>query len=117
GDPARFLQQVNDTLKRLYVANAQTGWVAQTFITEDTEAIDARATQAAADATGRYAKDAARFDAASVSPEQRRQLVVLKNSLVLATPSDPRQAEEVTKLNVRMRAMYGKGKLCPDPAK
>jgi peptidyl-dipeptidase A len=113
----QFLDTVNDTLKKLYVANAETGWVAQNFITDDTEAIDARATQAAADATAKYAKDSTRFDKVDVPADQRRELTVLKNSLVLATPSDPKEAEEVTKLNARLRAMYGKGKWCPDPAK
>ena len=42
---------------------------------------------------------------------------MLKVSLVLATPADAKEAEEVTQLNSRMRAAYGKGKWCPDPAK
>jgi peptidyl-dipeptidase A len=113
----QFLGRVNDDLTRLYVANAQTGWVAQNFITDDTEAIDARETQAAADATARFAKDSTRFDKVELPPGDRRQLTVLKNSLVLATPSDPKEAEEVTRLNSRLRAMYGKGRWCPDPAK
>jgi peptidyl-dipeptidase A len=116
-DARQFLRRVNDDLTRLYVANAQTGWVAQNFITDDTEAIDARETQAAADATARYAKDSTRFDKVELPSADRRQLTVLKNSLVLATPSDSKEAEEVTRLNSRLRAMYGKGKWCPDPAK
>jgi len=116
-EATQFLGRVNDDLARLYVANAQTGWVAQNFITDDTEAIDARETQAAADATARYAKESTRFDKLELPAPERRQLTVLKNSLVLATPSDPKEAEEVTRLNSRMRAMYGKGKWCPDPAK
>jgi peptidyl-dipeptidase A len=113
----QFLGRVNEDLTRLYVANAQTGWVAQNFITDDTEAIDARGTQAAADATARYAKESTRFDTLELAAADRRQLTVLKNSLVLATPADPKEAEEVTRLNSRLRAMYGKGKWCPDPAK
>src|SRR3954469_2021995 len=96
GDAKQFLGRVNDDLMRLSVANAQTGWVAQNFITDDTEAVDARAPQAAADATARYAKEATRFDSVDVAADQRRQLTVLKNSLVLATPTDPKEAEEVT---------------------
>src|SRR3954470_21312789 len=116
-EATQFLGRVNDDLLRLYVANAQTGWGGANFITDDTEAVDARATQAAADATARYAKEATRFDKLDLPPADRRQLTVLKNSLVLATPSDPKEAEEVTRLNSRLRAMYGKGKWCTDPAK
>jgi peptidyl-dipeptidase A len=39
----------------------------------------------------------------------------LKLSLVLATPGDPREAEEVTRIATRLNAMYGKGKWCVDP--
>ncbi len=116
-DAGAFLENANATLLKLGVANAQTGWVAQNFITEDTEAIDARATQVAADAAASFAKEATKFDKLSVSPEQRRQLDLLKVSLVLATPKDPKESEELTQVVSRMRATYGKGKWCPDPAK
>ena len=46
----------------------------------------------------------------------RRQLDLLKVSLVLATPSDPTASEEITQIVSRMRGTYGKGKWCPDPA-
>ena len=54
-----FLTDVDATLKRVGIAAAQAGWVAQTYITEDTEAIDARETQAAIEAVARFAKEAA----------------------------------------------------------
>jgi peptidyl-dipeptidase A len=112
-----FLDTVNATLLKLGVASSQAGWVAQNFITDDTEALDARATQQLADATAKFAKDSTRFDKVELPADQRRQLDLLKVSLVLATPSDPKEAEEVTQLVSRMRSTYGKGKWCPDPAK
>jgi peptidyl-dipeptidase A len=116
-DAKKFLDTVNDTVKRLGVANNRTGWVAQTYITDDTEAIDARATQEAVDATARFAKESTRFDRVEVPPDQRRQLQLLKLSLVMATPSDPKEAEELTTIASRLRATYGKGKWCPDSAR
>jgi peptidyl-dipeptidase A len=112
-----FLDTVNATLLKLGVAGSQAGWVAQNFITDDTEALDARSTQQLADATAKFAKDSTRFDKVELPADQRRQLDLLKVSLVLATPSDPKEAEEVTQLVSRMRSTYGKGKWCPDPAK
>lgn len=109
-----FLGTVDDTLRRLGIASAQAGWVAQNFITEDTEALDARATQQLADAAARFAKDATRFDGVALPADQRRQLDLLKVSLVLATPSDPKEAAEVTEIVSRMRSTYGKGKWCPE---
>jgi peptidyl-dipeptidase A len=116
-DAKKFIDDVNGTLLKLGVAGSQAGWVAQNFITEDTEALDARGTQQLADAGAKYAKESTRFDKVQLPADQRRQLDLLKVSLVLATPADPKEAEEVTQLNSRMRAAYGKGKWCPDPAK
>ena len=112
-----FLTNVNATLLKLGVAGSQAGWVAQNFITDDTEALDSRATQALSDATAKFAKEAVRFDKVELPADLRRQLDVLKVSLVLATPSDAKASEELTQIVSRMRGIYGKGKWCPDPAK
>jgi len=42
---------------------------------------------------------------------------LLKLSLTLATPSDAKEAEEVSQIVSRLDADYGKGKWCADPAK
>jgi peptidyl-dipeptidase A len=112
-----FLDDVNATLLRLGIASAQAGWVAQNFITEDTEALDSRATQALSDASAKFAKEAVRFDKVTLPGDLRRQLDVLKVSLVLATPADPKASAELTQIVSRMRGTYGKGKWCPDPAR
>ena len=62
-------------------------------------------------------KESTRFDAVQLPEDLRRQLDVLKVSLVLATPKDPKESEELTQIVSRMRSTYGKGKWCPDPAK
>jgi peptidyl-dipeptidase A len=112
-----FLDTVNETLTKVGIEASQAGWVAQNYITEDTEAMDAHASQMYADTTARFAKEATRFDNVQVPDDQRRQLNLLKLSLVLATPQDPKESEEVTKLNSKMRSVYGRGKFCPDAAK
>lgn len=112
-----FLANVDESLTRLAIAGNQAGWVAQTFITPDTEAIDARTNQEVIAAQARFAKESTRFDHVDVSPEERRQLNLLKLSLVMAAPADSQEAEELTRIASRMRASYGKGKFCPDSAK
>ena len=116
-DAKTFLDNVNETLKRLGVEQGRAGWVQQTFITDDTEAIAARANQLAIDAAARFAKEAVRFDKADVPADQRRQLNLLKVGLVMATPSDPKESEELTKTTARLESAYGKGKWCPDATK
>ena len=57
-----FVDEVNATLLKLDIAAAQAGWVAQTYITADTQAMSARASQVITDAIAKYAKASTRFD-------------------------------------------------------
>jgi peptidyl-dipeptidase A len=102
---------------RLGIEAAQAGWVAQNFITEDTEALDARANQQVIEAVARFAKEAAAFNNIEVPPDARRQLDLLKLSLVMVTPSDPGEATELTRIASGLRSTYGRGKWCADASK
>jgi len=113
----KFLDEANDAMLRLGTAQGQTGWVAETYITDDTEAISAAANQAFSDEIAKLAKASTRFDHLDLPADLRRQLNLLKLSLTLATPSDPKKSEELTKIAAGLEAAYGKGKFCPDPAK
>ena len=110
----QFLAGVNETMLRLGIEAGRADWVYSTYITQDTEALNARADQAYIDAVARFGKEAARFDAVEVPADQRRQLDLLKLALELVTPSDPALAEEVTTLASGMEAAYGRGKWCED---
>jgi len=116
-DAKQFLDGVNDTMKRLQIEQNQSGWVQQNFITDDTEALAARVNQRVIDAIARFAKESARFDKVAVGAGERRQLNLLKLALVMVTPSDPKEGEELTSIMARLESTYGKGKWCADPAK
>jgi len=112
-EPGAFLKEANDTLLRLGIEAQQAGWVAQTYITQDTEALDARATGAFVTASTDLAKRAARLPTASLSADQQRQIAVLKNTLTMAAPEDAKEAAELAQLVSEMRGMYGRAKSCP----
>jgi len=116
-DAKKFMDDVNDTLFKLALEASQAGWVSETYITDDTSALFARANQRLIDKTAQYAKEAVRFDKVDVAPDIRRQLNILKVSLVMATPSNPKEGEELTKIAADLDATYGKGKWCEDPKK
>src|SRR5262245_64909190 len=82
-DAKAFLDNVNQTTLKLAVEASRAGWVQQTYITDDTEALSARASQAANDAGARFAKEATKYDHIDIGPTERRELDVLKTSLVL----------------------------------
>src|SRR5712692_83489 len=113
----KFLDSANQTTLKLGIDQGRAGWVQQTFITDDTEVLSAQASQAANDAGVRFAKEATKFERVEVPPDERRQLNLLKTSLVLAPPSDPKESDELAKIMARLESTYGKGKWCADAAK
>src|SRR5712691_7391000 len=115
-DAKAFLDHVNQTMLKLGVEQNQAGWVQQTYITDDTDAVAARANQRYIDAVASFVKDATRFDKLDLPADQRRQLNVLKTSLVMVTPSDPKESEELTTIMARLESAYGKGKWCTNKA-
>ena len=111
----KFIDEVNATMLRLGTEQGQAGWTYSTYITPDTEALNARANQNFIDAVAKYAKDAAKYDGVELPSDIRRQLNLLKLSLTMVTPADKAEAEELTKITARMESAYGRGKWCEDP--
>ena len=116
-DGKKFMDDVNETVFKLSLEAGQAGWVSETYITDDSTALFARANQRFIDKTAQYAKEAVRFDGVNVAPDVRRELNLLKVSLVMATPSNPAEGEELTKIAANLDATYGKGKWCEVPNK
>ena len=112
-----FLKEANETTLRLGTVAGTAGWIYSTNITRDTEDLNARTNELAIDAGKRLAKEAAKYDQAQVTPEERRQLNLLKLALEVVTPSDSKESEELTKIGSGLEATYGKGKWCRDASK
>jgi peptidyl-dipeptidase A len=112
-DARAFLEEANRELLRLGNASSRAGWTQATYITPDTEQMAADANEALVSALTRRAQDATRFDGVDLPPLERRQLVVLKNTLTMSAPPDPKEAEELTRIVARMEGTYGRGKYCP----
>ena len=113
-DADRFLADANQTLLRLGIEEQRAGWVAENFITTDTEALAARADQIQSEAAVRLAKESVRFDHVDVPPDRRRQLQLLKVALTVATPADPKESAELARILASLDAAYGRGKWCKD---
>ncbi len=109
----KFIDDAEQKLLALGVDAQRADWIKSTFITDDTELIAAKLEQRAIDATVGYAKQSTRFDGLPLDPVTARKFKLLKLSLAIATPSDPKEAEELTQITARMEGTYGKGKYCP----
>src|SRR5438552_1184079 len=108
--PKEFLDGVNDTMRGLEIEQNRAGWVQQNFITDDTEALEAKVNQRVIETIARFAKEATRYDKVDVPADQRRQLNLLKLALVMAAPPASKEAEELTKIMAGLETAYGKGK-------
>ena len=115
-DATRF---VNDAEPRLAAANVEqqrAEWVAENFITYDTQAIAAAASEKQIALGIDLAKQAAKFDhVANLPYDIRRKLDLIKLALTNVAPSDPARTAEVSKIAADMTATYGAGKYCPKP--
>nr|WP_276077645.1 M2 family metallopeptidase [Sorangium sp. Soce836] len=108
-----FLAGVDRDLRRLRLQAARAGWINQTFITDDTDALSASAEEASMEYLNRTMKAARRFDGLALPADLARQLTLLKISTALPAPSDPAERAELAALSVEMTSLYGKGKYCP----
>src|SRR5687767_13999669 len=108
-----FVEEAEARLLELYEEAGRAGWVQATYITDDTEILAAKANERAIAAGVEYAKKATRFDKLKLPEDVARKLKLLKVGLTLAAPSNPKDSEEVTRLQASMEGTYGKGKYCP----
>ena len=102
---------------KLGVEAGQAGWVHSTYITPDTEALNARADRLLIEAMARFAKEAARSIRSPCRP----------TSAASSTCSSSRSSKSRRRIRQKRRsspssrrasrATYGRGKWCKDPAK
>jgi peptidyl-dipeptidase A len=85
-------------------------WVQNTYITDDTNWLVAKANAESTALSVRYAKEAARFDGVAVDPVVRRKLALMKQALVLPAPSRPGAGQELAEIQARLDTLYATGK-------
>jgi len=113
-DARQFIDSAEQRLLALGIDAQHADWIKDTYITGDTEEISAKLDQRAIDAQVDYAKQSTRFDGLALDPVTARKIRILKLGLTLATPSDPKESEELTRIASGLEGAYGKGKWCPN---
>jgi peptidyl-dipeptidase A len=108
-----FLDRAQSKLLELSVQDQRAGWVKSTFITYDSEILAAKADEEQIAATMQLAKESTRFNGLKMPEDMARQFRLLRLSLDLAAPSDPKEAQELTQVAARMEGTYGSGSYCP----
>ena len=104
-----FIQSVAQEKRRLMILEAQASWINQNFINDDTTSLAALAKQKLIEANVRFAMDAANYDHITVNDDQRRTLNLLKQSIVLPSPLDPKKSKKLASISTKMNSIYGQG--------
>src|SRR5579864_9366971 len=91
----RFISQAETRLLDLRIKNGRASWVAENFITDDTEAISADAEGAVKAATADLAREARRYEKLSLPPDVARKFKLLKLSVDIPAPRDPAAQAEL----------------------
>ena len=115
-DARRFLNRVEKTLLSLNVDASRADWVKSTYITDDTETLAAQANEKLINASVEFVKQSKQFETLTLPPDLARKMHLLRVSLTVAAPSDPKEAGELSQIIASMEGTYGKGKYCPGSA-
>ena len=114
-DAQAFMNQAEAQLKDMSVKANRAQWVQENFITDDTEALAADASDQITTLTEDLVEQAKRFDGLAMPPDLRRKFLLLKLSLTAPAPHDPALRKEMTQIASSLDADYGKGKYCRKP--
>ena len=108
-----FMSNAEAELLKLNVMAQRAEWVAETYITVDTEILTAAANEQLIKRTTELVNEGKRFQSLDLPPEWKRKFLLMKLSLTLPAPTDAKLREELTQISSSLGADYGKGKYCP----
>jgi peptidyl-dipeptidase A len=108
-----FVARVNHELDALDLESNAADWVEKTYITRDTELLNARANDRYLAYLGQAAEESKRYDGQQLSPATARAIHLLRVNVSAPAPHDAARRAEMTRLLARLGAMYGEGKYCP----
>jgi peptidyl-dipeptidase A len=109
-----FVARVNQQLTELGEVAEAAGFVQATYITADTEMLNARSNEPYLKFISEAAEESKRYDGQQLSPETARSIKLLKLLVSAPAPLDAGKRRELTTLTSRLEAMYGEAKFCPD---
>lgn len=112
-DADAFVKQFNDERVKDYPLETAAAWVQQTYITDDTQRINAAMSEKYLGYLGKKVEQAKQFkDVQGLSADTARALLLLKLQTAMPAPSDVAKREELATIAARMDANYGAGSWC-----
>ena len=105
-----FVTKAEADLAKANTYAAKAAWVRATYITEDTQWLEAKAGAEQNELATSLAMQAARYNGVKLDPVNRRKLDLLKRSLVLPAPIRPGAADRLATLASKLDSTYSTGK-------
>lgn len=107
----QFIAAVEKDLFDLNVISQRASWVNNTYINDDTDALNAYFGTITTEKGVKYATQAAQYSKVQgLDADTARKLNILRGALVLAAPSTPGAAAELNDITTRLQSAYGKGR-------
>ena len=107
----KFVADTEAEMQKMWVLGGRAAWINSTYITDDTNALNAYFGAIAAETAvskGLAAAQFAKLD--GLDPDVTRKLDILRVALTLPAPTTPGAAEEAAALATSLGAAYGQGK-------
>ena len=108
-----FVARVNHDLTALSEEAQAAGFTQDTFITRDTQLLNARATDRYLAYLSKGVEEAKRYDGEKLAPAPARALMKLRLNVAAPAPDDAEKRARLTQLEAQLEALYGEGKYCP----
>ncbi len=109
-----FVARINKEATEIGNDYARKAWVAATYITDDTQAIEAKASEDWLKFNSETIEATKDLDLDGADEKTLRAIKLIKLGGSMPAPNDAKKRAELAKIASRMGAEYGKGKYCPD---
>jgi peptidyl-dipeptidase A len=108
-----FVARLNSEMTDLGREQAAAGWAYATYINQDTEFLNAKATERQLEYFSNAVEAAKAYQNQQLSPATARTLELLKLGVAAPAPKDPAKRAELAGITSKMEGMYGAAKYCP----
>jgi peptidyl-dipeptidase A len=108
-----FVARVNAEMLEWTKEVSAAGWAYNTYITQDTEYLQAKADERMKAYLSKTIAASKRYDGQTLKPETRRAIDLIKLTASLPAPDDAAKRTELSKIAAKLEGMYGSAKYCP----
>jgi peptidyl-dipeptidase A len=115
-DEARdFIAGVNDRIRAEYAEVTAAQWIAETYISRDSELVAAKASERSLRRIAEDLQQAQRYSGVKdLDPQTRRALQLLAQQTAMPAPRDAARLAQLSALASRLNAAYGSARACRD---